>query len=179
MDNSGSYGLDWNSSNSLLQQDQPRRDLAGTEGIKNQNNLYNLIGTTDLFAVSGTVANNKNAFAQTIITPQQFTRFNFSENMNMGAPFVAIYEGTAPIRSMQIFPVVGTAITANKFICQAGFDWQTSFGTTAPIISSKSVYTVTVFNNNAGTTANLYFVSQWKYTANNGGTSNINGTITN
>ena len=136
----------------------------------NKIKLSQFIGTSTIASATGTVGTAGYVFAQTNLVPTLKNGLKPTQFMNMAQPYVAVYEGTTNVGSMQIFPYVGNGITPNKFICQAGFDWQFWNGTTNSN-PAQSYYTVTIYNNTGGTTANIYFVSQWKYLSNNAGKS--------
>lgn len=95
------------------------------------------------------------------------SQVNLNSTRNMGVANIAVYEGTTDHGSMQIYPSLGTAHAYNKYIAWGGADWQRWSGST-----STSIYSVTIVNNNAGTTANIFVVGQYQFVQNNSGSSN-------
>lgn len=109
---------------------------------------------------SGTIAASGTTTVTTDLSPTSI----YVNQYIQGNPMVAIYEGTAAVGSMQIYPAVGAGISAGKFVCQSGYDyrrWNTTLGTAA-----VDTFTVTV-RSTAGTTANLYVETRWRYVQNN------------
>lgn len=95
------------------------------------------------------------------------SQINLNSTRNMGIANIAVYEGTIDHGSTQIYPSLGTSVPYNKFIAWGGPDWQRWSGST-----SLSVFSVTIINSNAGTTANIFVVGQYQFIQNNSGTSN-------
>lgn len=76
---------------------------------------------------------------------------------NFAIPFISIYEGAnGSDATTQFYPGQGSGIAANKLIIMSGYD-------KAAINSNNSVFRVTMYNN-IGTTINIFFTVQWKYT---------------
>lgn len=94
------------------------------------------------------------------------SQVNLNSTRNMGIANIAVYEGTSDHGSVQIYPSLGTSIAYNKFNAWGGPDWQRWSGST-----STSVFSVTIVNMNAGTTANIFVVGQYQFVQNNAGTS--------
>lgn len=118
------------------------------------NNAF--IGISNISTAAGTVGANQYAFVNTTIDP--INAPNSDQYLNFGVPFIAIYEGVSAVGSMIIYPSVGNGISTGKFQCHSGFNYASGLWT-----GVNSVWTVTV-QNTAGSTANLYVETQWKYT---------------
>jgi hypothetical protein len=99
----------------------------------------------------------------TDLTPLQV----YKAQNNMGIPLTAIYEGTAAVGSMQVYPTVGAGITAGKFPIMSGFDYARWVALGTPALTP---FVVTI-QNTTGTTALFYAQTFWKYVQNNAGTS--------
>ncbi len=134
---------------------------AQNEVQKSRQRYSGLVGTTSISAASGNVGTGNISVYTTWITPK------IRANTNLAIPFVAIYEGTSAVGSMQIYPNIGAGIAAGKFQFTSGFDllnWETN-GT----YPGQTNFVVQIYNVGGGTTANIYAQSQWKFTANNSG----------
>jgi hypothetical protein len=74
---------------------------------------------------------------------------------SFGMPFIAAYEGTAAVGTLQIFPSYGDSSLEGDYYIQNGYDYASYSGT-------NSVYKLYVRREAAGS-AHLYFVTQWKF----------------
>lgn len=115
----------------------------------------NFVVFSNIGTASGSVGAGTRVFATTTLHPGPNVPLADSYR-NFGLPLTALYEGTSAVGSMQIFPNQGNGIASDKFRMFAGFDYALSTGSTV-------VYKIMI-HNTAGTTADLYFLSQWKYT---------------
>jgi len=104
----------------------------------------------------GTVAAGSYAIVTTTITPN-FTPQTL-EYRNFGIPYIAVYEGTATVGSMQIYPFYGNGPVKNQFNIHSGFDLNAPGYT-----GTNSVFRISIYNT-SGTTANLWVETQWKFT---------------
>lgn len=112
---------------------------------------------------SGQIASGTHVIVTTTISP----RAVFKDQNISGIPMMAIYEGTAAVGSMQLYPGIGAGIAADKFRIASGYDYSAwlANGTPATLPYAVSIY------NTAGTTVDIYIISQWKYSSNNAGTA--------
>ncbi len=128
------------------------------------------IGTSGLDSVSFTLGTKAGENIIATINPKNY------KNMTMAIPMVALYEGTSADKTNQIWPLSSHASQNNNFKIIAGYDYQEWSAPTQIPPGTIPIYTNTVFsmsilNENAGTTANIFGLFQWKYMTARGGTT--------
>lgn len=121
--------------------------------------VENLVYISPLATGVGSVAGSTMVDITFTLSPTD----QYKRQINMGVPFIAIYEGTARDLSKQIYPNY-QLITSGKWYGNSGFDYAQYNGT-------NSVYVVNLYLNGAGTS--IYIEGQWKYIANNSGVSDV------
>lgn len=120
----------------------------------------NLIRSTSIGDASGgPFTDGQSLRATFILNPDNI----FSTSRNIAQPEVAVYQGTAAVGSLQIFPSAGAAITPTDYSFWAGFDLEQS--------SEFNSHYVVVINNIAAGTQNIYVEARHKYIQDNSGTS--------
>lgn len=110
---------------------------------------------------SGQIGAGTHVIVTTTISPNQV----YKEQNIGGDPMLAIYEGTAAVGSMLMYPGIGAGIAAGKFTISAGYDYSSWLNAGTP---AALPWTVAIYNT-AGTTADIFIISRWKYSANNAG----------
>ena len=88
-------------------------------------------------------------------------------DLNFAIPYIAVYEGTAPITNRQIYPLLGTLQSYGTYSFQGGFDYEV-FKSTIPG-SVVSAYSLQI-HNYATIAGTYYYISQYKYLNFNSGT---------
>lgn len=121
--------------------------------------IQEFIQNSEIATASGTFGNGQAVTVSTTLTPQ----VPFQNDPNFAIPYVAMYEGTAAVGSMQIYPRQGAGISVGDYNIYSGFDISSFNGT-------NSVWRAHVENVAAGD-VDIYFQSQWKYIYYNAGTS--------
>lgn len=116
-------------------------------------NSANLVQLSNGVTASGSVAAGTHVHLNTTLSPNLSVLGTAYKNF--ANPFVAIYEGTAAVGSMQIFPGFGGGISADKFRFASGFDYAALGNGTA------STYRVRI-HNTTGTTAQIFAETKWK-----------------
>lgn len=126
-----------------------------------QTSIRNLIQRSDTASAVGTVANADSASVTITLTPDNV----FNGAAVQGNPYVAIYQGTVAVGSMQIFPSYGSGITVTDWDIHSGFDYNYFAGT-------QEKYTVNVANISGGDLP-IYVDATWKYVSERAGTANV------
>lgn len=114
---------------------------------------------------SGTVGigNGTTAFLATSLTPLSPRLYD----INFAVPYIALYQGTVAVGSMQIYPTVGSGITPGAYTVQGELDYH-GFGTSNP--QTLSIWKGIVTDNNAGNQT-ILFATIWKILNYNSGTT--------
>lgn len=77
-------------------------------------------------------------------------------------PHIGLYQGTAQVGSLQIYPALGNGIATAKYVCWGGYNYQSFDG----IVTA---WTVSISNTSGGSQT-IYYAIQHKYLQTNSGT---------
>jgi hypothetical protein len=113
-------------------------------------NVNNLVSNSSGGTVSGSFITNSSVRITTTLIPS----VPYLTQPTFGVPFIEIYQGTAAVGSLKIYPNYGVGIANKQYSIHAGFDKSSFDGLNSP-------FTVNV-ENNTGTTQNIFGVAQWK-----------------
>ena len=131
----------------------PRRETLSSLSVKN------LIQISDTASASGTFGNGQSLTITTNLTPNNL----FSDARMLATPYVAVYEGTAAVGSMQIYPRYGAGITVGDYTTQSGYDYD-------DFDEFTEDFKVGITNVAAGNVS-VYAVTRWRYISERGGTA--------
>lgn len=116
-----------------------------------QTYINNFIQNSGTATASGSFGNGQALNINTGLTPN----VPFQNFPNFADPYIALYQGTSAVGSMQIYPFMGSGVVTSNYKVWSGFNY-TSFD------GVGSFYTVHVENVAAGAVS-IFFISQWKY----------------
>lgn len=126
--------------------------------------VQNLIQISEQNTGSGPVSYGNAVIVATTLTPDNL----YSQSKTFGHPYLAIYQGTSAVGSMQIYPYQGAGANIRDFEVRSGFDAGPNNSTDWDGINS--VFVVTIEKLSAGT-VDIFVTSQWAYIQQNSGTS--------
>lgn len=85
----------------------------------------------------------------------------YTEKPIFGIPMLSIYQGTAAVGTLQIYPKFGSGIANNTYHIHSGFNYAQWDGKNLPFAVN--------IENNTGAPQNAYAVVQWKFVEYNQG----------
>lgn len=100
--------------------------------------VRNLIQISESSSGAGEVSYGNAVIITTTITPDNL----YSDSKTFGHPYMAIYQGTSAVSSMQIYPYQGAGANVRDFEIRSGFDLGSNNATDWNGINS--VFTVTI-----------------------------------
>lgn len=146
---------------------QPRNEVLGIDyalryDIQSRNPRFsNLVAVGGTATGSGQITAGSCVVITTTISPAVF----HDNDRILGIPFLAVYEGTTGVGTMQIYPALGSGqvLAPDKFLSHSGYDYG--------YFDNDNVSWSVTLTNTSGTTADIFVVTRWKYVKNNAGTS--------
>lgn len=123
--------------------------------------IRDLVQISNAGSAIGTLGSGESVSATTTLTPDN----TFSDAKVIGIPYAAIYVGTSAIGSNQLYPNYGSGIDVTQWDLHSGFDYNDFNATTEK-------FTINVANISAGAQS-IFFVGNWKYIVERGGTASI------
>ena len=130
--------------------------------ITSQVNIKDFIQVSGTASATGAIGNGTTLFLQTALTPEP----PHQTDVNFADPYIALYQGTAAVGSLQIYPTLGAGITPGDYTVQGGLDYH-GFGTAIP--QALSIWKGVITDNSAGNQT-ILFASVWKWSLYNSGT---------
>lgn len=126
-----------------------------------QSAITDLIRNSGSTTASGSFTNTGQTLViTTTLTPDP----SYLNSRLLALPQVNVYQGTAIIGTLQMYPGRGAGITVGDYEFSSGYDQQTTNGT-------NMVYRILVENVNRTGTTQVFIVSQWRYIQENAGIS--------
>ena len=126
--------------------------------------VKNLIQVSDRVTGAGVLSYGTAIIVNTNITPDNL----YSESKTLGLDYLAIYQGTSAVGSMQIYPYQGAGATVRDYDVKSGYDGGPN--NTTDWNGINTVHTVSIEKLSAGS-VDIFVTSQWSYIMENAGTS--------
>lgn len=114
-------------------------------------NIKRFIDLTGTSSAVGTFGSGASLFLSTTLSPDPPHQFD----LNFGVPYIAVYQGTAAVGSLQIYPTLGNGIPSGRYHAYGDFDWNNWQ-------QFNSVWSG-VLENVTGGDQSILFVTQWKF----------------
>ena len=130
--------------------------------ITSQINIKDFIQISGTASATGTIENGTTLFLNTSLIPQP----PHQTDVNFADAYIAIYQGTASIGSLQIYPTTGAGITPGAYTVQGGLDYH-GLATASP--QALSIWKGIITDNSAGNQT-ILFATVWKWALYNSGT---------
>lgn len=136
-------------------------EVQATRIKASQASTRNLVQISELGDATGSFDTGQAVALTTTLSPAN----TFSQARMLATPYVDVYEGTAAVGSMQLYPVMGAGIANGDYEVMSGYDL-------ADFDEYVENYKISVENVAAGAVS-IYFRTRWRYISERSGTATL------
>lgn len=136
-------------------------EVQATRIKASQSATRNLVQISELGEATGSFDTGQAVELATTLAPAN----TFSQSRMLATPYVDVYEGTAAVGSMQIYPSMGAGIANGDYEVMSGYDL-------ADFDEYIENFKITVENVAAGAVS-IYFRTRWRYVSERSGSATL------